>query len=460
MLIGLRYLSLRYWLRHRGAFALAGLGVALGIAVWVAIQIANASVLGAFSASLDAVAGRANLQIRGGSSGLPDRLLGEILQRGDPRIRAAAPLISRTLYAPQLKTSLLVSGVDFFSQLEFRDSSLDNSMRETRGPNAPVAGRDAGGAIRFLLDPRAVAVSSELANKAKLKIGSPLQLNIGPQVVTFKVATILTDEASGRAFGGDYVLFDIAAAQEALGELGRIDQIDLIVDDDKIDAVKTSLAPLVPPDATISRPAQRGQQIGAMLGAFQLNLTALSSIAAFVGAFLIYNALASAVVRRRAEAGILRAVGAQRGQIMRLFLGEAAIIGFFGSLVGFGIGVILAKWTLGAVATTVSQLYLAVKARELFVPTWLLPVSLLAGTVISVLAAISRRIGSRFDDAARGAVGFRRCTRYWKIGRRVYSWRASRLVCCWRAFCVCRRFRGARLCWDSWRRARLWAASR
>ena len=57
MLIGLRYLSLRYWLRHRGAFALAGLGVALGIAVWVAIQIANASVLGAFSASLDAVAG-------------------------------------------------------------------------------------------------------------------------------------------------------------------------------------------------------------------------------------------------------------------------------------------------------------------------------------------------------------------------------------------------------------------
>ena len=388
MLIGLRYLSLRYWLRHRGAFALAGLGVALGIAVWVAIQIANASVLGAFSASLDAVAGRANLQIRGGSSGLPDKLLGDIMQRGDPRIKATAPMISRTLFAQQLQTSLLVSGVDFFSQLEFRDSSLDNSMRETRGQNAPVAGRDSEGAIRFLLDPKAVAISQELADKAKLKIGSPLELNIGPQVVTFKVATILTDEASGRAFGGDYVLLDIAAAQEALGEIGQIDQIDLIVDEDAIDQVKSELAPLLPPDATINRPAQRGAQIGAMLGAFQLNLTALSSIAAFVGAFLIYNALASAVVRRRAEAGILRAVGAQRGQIMRLFLSEAAIIGFFGSLVGFGIGVLLAKWTLGAVATTVSQLYLAVKARELFIPTWLLPVSLLAGTLISVLAAI------------------------------------------------------------------------
>ena len=274
------------------------------------------------------MAGRANLQIRGGSGGLPDKLLGEIMQRGDPRIKAATPLISRTLYAPQLKTSLLVSGVDFFSQLEFRDSSLDNSVRETRGQNAPVAGRDSSGAIRFLLDPKAIAVSSELANKAHLKIGSPLQLNIGPRTLTFKVATILTDEASGRAFGGDYVLLDIAAAQEALGELGHIGQIDLIVDDDQIDAIKIALTPLIPPDATINRPAQRGAQIGAMLGAFQLNLTALSSIAAFVGAFLIYNALASAVVRRRAEAGILRAVGAQRGQIMRLFLGEAAILGF------------------------------------------------------------------------------------------------------------------------------------
>ena len=388
MLIGLRYLSLRYWLRHKGAFALAGLGVALGIAVWVAIQIANASVLGAFSASLDAVAGRANLQIRGGSSGLPDELLGEIIARGDPRVRATTPQISRTLYAPQLKTSLLVNGVDFFSQLDFRDSSLDNQLRDESGRNSRVPGRDTGGAIRFLLDPRAIAVSQELADKSNLKVGSPLELNIGPRVVTFKVATILTDEASGRAFGGDYVLLDIAAAQEVLGEIGHIDQIDLIVDDNKIDAVKTELQPLVPPDATISRPAQRGAQIGAMLGAFQLNLTALSSIAAFVGAFLIYNALASAVVRRRAEAGILRAVGAQRGQIMRLFLGEAAIIGFFGSLVGFGIGVILAKWTLSAVATTVSQLYLAVKARELFIPTWLLPASLLAGTIISVLAAI------------------------------------------------------------------------
>ena len=91
------------------------------------------------------------------------------MQRGDPRIVAASPLISRTLYSPQLKTSLLVSGVDFFSQLEFRDASLDSSIRETRGQNAPVPGRNSEGAIRFLLDPKAIAVSERVGGQKQLE---------------------------------------------------------------------------------------------------------------------------------------------------------------------------------------------------------------------------------------------------------------------------------------------------
>jgi putative ABC transport system permease protein len=80
---------------------------------------------------------------------------------------------------------------------------------------------------------------------------------------------------------------------------------------------------VLPRDATVQRPVQRGAQVADLLSAFQLNLSALSSIALFVGAFLIYNAIAIAVVRRRSEVGTLRAVGASRSQIMRLFLLEA-----------------------------------------------------------------------------------------------------------------------------------------
>ncbi len=380
MFYGLRFLSLRYWNRHRGAFLLASLGVALGIAVFVAIQIANASVLGAFSASLDATTGRANLQIRGGPQGLPDALFAQIKNSGDARIRAVAPFSARTLFSPTLKTSILVAGVDLFSELDFRDYDLAVPAENSRSARAQP--------LSFLLDPHAIALSKSLARRGNLQVGSQLLLLQGPTRGNFTVAAILDDAASGRAFGGDFALLDIASAQEAFGEVGRLNQIDLLVDENAISALIPKLKKLAPPDAIVSRPAQRSEQVSAILGAFQLNLTALSSIATFVGAFLIYNALASAVVRRRAEAGILRAVGAGKSQIMGLFLIEAAFIGLFGSICGVLLGLLLAKWTLIAVATTVSQLYLAVKARELFVPGWIWWAAPLAGTILSVLAAI------------------------------------------------------------------------
>ena len=378
----LQFLSLRYWWRHKGAFALASLGVSLGIAVFVSIQIANASVLNAFSASIDAISGTANLQIRGGSGGLPDELFARIAALEDPRIAAATPRVSRTLFSPTLKTSVLVNGIDFFSEIDFHD--LSTNAPQTQSQSEQNGSREA---IRFLLDSQAIAVSDSLARKNNLEIGSSVEFNIGANRKTFRVASILDEAQSGRAFGGDYALLDIAAAQEALGLVGRLSQIDLRVEDKQVEAVARLLKTMSPPDAAVSPPATRGAQIGAMLGAFRLNLTALSSIAAFVGAFLIYNALASAVVRRRSEAAILRAVGASGAQITALFLIEAAFIGALGSAVGFGLGVVLAKWTLGAVATTVSQLYIAVKARELFVPLWLFPFSVGAGTILSVVAA-------------------------------------------------------------------------
>lgn len=170
MFYGLRFLSLRYWLRHRGAFVLAALGVALGIAVFVAIQIANASVLGAFSASLDATTGKANLQIRGGPNGLPDALVARLKTGGDPRILAVAPFSARTLFSPTLQTSILVAGVDLFSEIDFRAFDLESEARgeETKPP------------LDFLLDGRAIALSSSLAKRGALKVGSELQLLQGP----------------------------------------------------------------------------------------------------------------------------------------------------------------------------------------------------------------------------------------------------------------------------------------
>ena len=64
-----------------------------------------------------------------------------------------------------------------------------------------------------------------------------------------------------------------------------------------------------------------------MLRAFHFNLAALSYVALLVGLFLVYNTVAVSVIARREEIGVLRAVGASRGTVLRLFLAEAAALG-------------------------------------------------------------------------------------------------------------------------------------
>ena len=68
----------------------------------------------------------------------------------------------------------------------------------------------------------------------------------------------------------------------------------------------------MPADIEVDAPSQRSDRIESMLGAFQLNLTALSLVSVLVGVFLIYNTISASVVRRRTEIGVLRAMGASR----------------------------------------------------------------------------------------------------------------------------------------------------
>ena len=407
LLFLLRFLSWRYWARHRGALALATLGVALGVAVFVAVQCANYSVLRAFSSSLEAVSGRANVQIQGGTRGLPEEVYARLLQNPDARIQALAPSIQKTLFSPTLKrkpqdqgTSLLVLGIDPFAQADFFDldlralpsSQADSAFASTsqdsqsRGSSVPNSLRSVG---EFLLRPDAIALSPSLAARFGLRSGQPIELFVGSEKRRFRIVAIA--EGLGEAFGGDFALLDLATAQETLGEEGRLSQIDLIVDEAEVPAFvrdwRGQVGRALPPDARVQRPAQRSAQVASLLAAFQLNLSALSGITLFVGAFLIYNTVAVAVVRRRLEAGILRATGTPSSRLTALFCIEAGVLGLIGSLCGFALGLLLARYTLGEVSRTVSTLYVAVRARDVFVPGWLLPASLAGGTLLSVAAS-------------------------------------------------------------------------
>jgi len=94
-----------------------------------------------------------------------------------------------------------------------------------------------------------------------------------------------------------------------------------------------------------------------MTAAFRMNLTILSLIALFVGAYLVTQALDAAVVRRRHEIAILRSIGLTTGELRRLWLLEILCLGVIGSALGVVLGWALAQVTVVAVAQTVNALY-------------------------------------------------------------------------------------------------------
>src|SRR5207247_3040838 len=112
-------------------------------------------------------------------------------------------------------------------------------------------------------------------------------------------------------------------------------------------------------------------------------------IALLVATFLIFDAISSAVVRRRREIGILRALGATRRQVVTLFLLEGLVFGLGGGIAGVAAGALLARGAVHAVSRSLSDLYLVRQTGSLHADpaTWLL--GLLLGTLAGLISALA-----------------------------------------------------------------------
>ena len=112
-------IALRYLRRHPWQLTLAVLGIALGVAVAVSIDLANESARRAFALATEAVTGRATHQIVGGPSGLADELYRAL--RVDLGARAAAPVLTGDVAASDFPgRAFTVLGVDPFAEAPFR----------------------------------------------------------------------------------------------------------------------------------------------------------------------------------------------------------------------------------------------------------------------------------------------------------------------------------------------------
>jgi len=372
------------------------LGIALGVAVVVAIQLTNASSLAGFQTALNTVSGRTSLEIVGTGAGIDElRLtaLGWLREYGEVAPVIEGNLVYRQPGHPAEVLRLL--GVDILRDQPFREYDLlewrDPSAADGGSPPAAQAADDVKTQdfLELLLDPSSVIMAARFAEPRGLGPGSAFVVNVGDRVVSLKVRALLRDEGPARVLDGRFVLMDIAGAQQALNRFGRVDRVEIrVAEGTDLDAVEAAIARRIDEGLIVQRPAQRGRQVENMLAAFHLNLTALSYIALLVGLFLVYNTVSVAVLSRRSEIGTLRALGVSRGQVRGLFLAEAAALAAVGSGAGILAGRLLADATVALTSTTVSALYIATAAAPPALTGMHVILAFATGVPLALMAAL------------------------------------------------------------------------
>jgi putative ABC transport system permease protein len=377
----LRAASLRHLLRHPAQLALALVGLTLGVGTIVAVDVATASARRAFELSLQAVNGAATHQIVGGPRGIDERIYQQLITA------PAGSVLEGAQYAPVVagyvsagERVLQLVGID-----PFASAALDAGGARG-GPALAVHGMSEVRA--WFTQPGSVVMSAALARELGVRGDGRFELAVGGVPHEALLIARLTDAEAGPGFDA-LVLTDIAQAQEWLGGVGRLTRIDVRAPAAVADAeFLRQLRERLPPELSARTTRAQARETFAMTDAFTINLKAMSLLALLVGTLLIYGAVSFAVVQRRSIIGVLRALGATRGEVLRVVLGEAAVLGVAGGICGVVLGLLIGRGLVGLVSQTINDLYFVLAVNSVSVPATTLLKASVAALATALAAAL------------------------------------------------------------------------
>jgi len=367
------------------------LAIALGVAVVLAIDLAGFAAAGSFRSSIETLAGNNDYEIVA-AGGVPEDVVGKLAQlpyslRISARIEDYAAIDGKRT-VPLLGLDLVAEGQNHSEAA----SAFENPTE----------------ALKYLADDESVWIGQSL----RYHTGDRIPLLINDRMHNYIVRGVFPDDEGNAAA----IVMDLAEAQRALGRVGHVDRILVKVPekDDAgsihvasaaeweqrlrgsstrsvIDAADSAtIAAAVLPEGVELRAAGTGtSENRKMLAAFRWNLKLLSYIALVVGAFLIYNTISVSVVRRRAEIGIVRALGASRSTVLAAFIGEAASLGLIGALIGLPLGRLMASGAVKLMSATVEALYVSSRPGAIALGADSVLLALIVGVGVAVASAFS-----------------------------------------------------------------------
>ena len=367
---------------QRGRWLIAGLTVALGIGLAVAIHTVNRSALSEFGRALDMVNGQASAQLVATSGDFSDALLdGVVSRQKELGIRAVSPVLERAAQPVR------VLGLDIFQAGRVTSALLPAVSEEQR---------------MRVFDPDAIFLSATALKELGVIVGDDLNLSFGGIRQTFKVAGLVPG-VSGQSLA----VMDLGVAQWRLGGLGQLSRLDIqLVDGASAKDLAVALKNLNI-GLTLVTANDRDRRMSNLSRAYRVNLSVLALVALFTGAFLVFTTISFSVLRQQSELALLSVLGAGRTWLFGLVLTQALVVAAVGGLLGIGLGLGVASVLLrvmggdlgaGYFSTTVPPLDIDV---PLLFGFWLL--SLFVGAVAGYFPARAATAGSPVSQLRAGA---------------------------------------------------------
>lgn len=368
---------------------LTALGIVIGVAAMVAVNVTNNSTLEAIERFFDETAGRADLVVETAVSG--ETFAADVWNkvRRWPQVTAVAPgVVGVTIPA---------------SEADGWEQAYNIGVTAVPGNQFLLLGRDPAAdaqvhtyklAAGRLLEPGETAYNvllvEDYANEKNIQVGEDFPiLTPGQGIVSLRVVGLITKEDIGITNEGVIGISPVNVVQDLFNLSGELNQLELVIDEAiagdvaALSALRADLEAQLGSDMSVKYPASRGQAVANSLRTYQTGLDFFSVVSLFVGSFLIYNAFAMTVVERTREIGMYRAIGMTRAQVRRLVLAEALFLGLLGSVIGVGVGLLLAQGLTQTVGSIAGQAVDRVRATPVSLVT-----AVFVGVTVTLLAAM------------------------------------------------------------------------
>jgi lipoprotein-releasing system permease protein len=334
-MVALRYLRAR---RREGFISvIAGFSFA-GIMLGVATLIIVMSVMNGFRAELlNKIVGiNGHIFIAGVDKPLTD--FGEVSQtlNGVPGVRLAFPL---------------VEGQALASSQAGAGGVLVRGVREADIKRIPAIGDTIrAGTLDGFDTSGGVAIGRRLAEQLFIRPGDTLTLTapkgaetpfgITPRIKSYPVVAVF--EVGMSEFDAGFVYLPLTEAQGFFNRDGDVTAIEVFLTrPDAIEEARFAIETAVTRPMVLSDWRQRNRTFFGVLEVERNVMFIILMLIVLVAALNIVSGLIMLVKDKSADIAILRTMGATRGAIMRIFLITGAAIGVFGTLAGFGLGLLI-----------------------------------------------------------------------------------------------------------------------